>query len=217
MGSVRPDISLLDESGEAVRCIEVVDSHAPEKTVHEQALQDGFEVVEIHLRAEREFSGRRRNKALDASLTVKTRLQELADGRIVLDAHNLLCRRPKCRECGAPLPLRTVTVSTKDCWKCGQNVTVATGDKDGESLEQDHFTTKEIEFARENGVTLERRFSATVGGKHLANVCTACDRIQGNWFLYMDPYHDRVQSKKGRAPGIRTLRPVRHLLLSDSW
>ena len=196
VGTVRPDISLLDENGEPARFIEVVDSHAPEGTVHEQALNDGTEVVEVHLRVERKFTGTRRNKALDASLTVKARLQELAAGRIVLDAHNLLCRRPKCRECGAPLPLRTVTVSTKDCWKCGQNVNVATGDKDGESLKQDYFTKEEIEFAREHDVTLERRFSSTVGGKYLANVCTACDQIQGNWFLYMDPYHDRFNLHK---------------------
>ncbi len=196
VGTVRPDISLLDENGEPVRFIEVVDSHAPEGTVHEQALQNGTEVVEIHLRAEREFTGKRRNKALDASLTVKARLQELAAGRIVLDAHNLLCRRPKCRECGAPLPLRTITINTKDCWKCGQSVNVATGDKAGESLEQDYFTTEEIAFARGNGVTLERRFSSTVGGKYLANVCTGCDQIQGNWFLYMDPYHDRFNLHK---------------------
>ena len=45
----------------------MVDIHAPEGTVHEQALQNGTEVVEIHLRAEREFTGRRRTKALDAS------------------------------------------------------------------------------------------------------------------------------------------------------
>ena len=196
VGRVRPDISLLDENGEPVRFIEVVDSHAPEETVHEQALQDGTEIVEVHLRAEREFTGKRRNKALDASLTVKARLEELVTGRIVLDAHNLLCRRPKCRKCGAPLPLRTITISTKDCWKCGQNVNVATGDKDGESLEQDDFTKEEIAFARENGVTLERRFSATVGGKYLANICTACDQIQGNWFLYTDPYHDRFNLHK---------------------
>ena len=56
VGTVRPDISLLDENGEPVRFIEVVDSHAPEGTVHEQALQDGTEVVEIHLRAEREVT-----------------------------------------------------------------------------------------------------------------------------------------------------------------
>ena len=196
VGTVHPDLSLLDENGEPVRFIEVVDSHAPEGNVHEQALQDGTEVVEIHLRAKREFTGRRRNKALDASLTVKARLQEIANGRLIIDAHNLLCRRPKCRECGAPLPLRTVAVSTKDCWKCGQNVNVATGDKDGESLEQDYFTTEEIAFAQENGVTLERRFSATVGAKYLANVCAMCDQIQGNWFLYMDPYHDRFNLQK---------------------
>ena len=41
VGMVRPDISLLDEKGEPVSFIEVVDSHAPERTVHEQALQDG--------------------------------------------------------------------------------------------------------------------------------------------------------------------------------
>ncbi len=196
MGTVRPDISLLDENGEPVRFIEVVDSHAPEGTVHEQALRNGIEVVEIHLRAEREFTGRRRNKALDASLTVKARLQELAAGRLVVDAHNLLCRRPKCTECGTPLPRRTITVGTKDCWNCVQNVNVATGDKDGGGLEQDYFTTEEITFAQENGVTLERRFSATAGGKYLANVCTYCDQIQGNWFLYMDPFHDRFNLDK---------------------
>ncbi len=196
VGTVRPDTSLFDENGEPVRFIEVVDSHAPEGTVHEQALQDGTEVVEIHMRAEWEFTGRRRNKALDASLTAKTRLEELAAGRIVLDAHNLLCHRPKCKECGTPLPLRTVTISTKDCRKCDQNVNVATGAKDGESLEQDHFTTEEIEFAREHGVTLERRFSSTVGGKYLANVYTECEQIQGNWFLYMDPFHDRFNLHK---------------------
>ena len=134
VGTVRPDISLLDENGEPVRFIEVVDSHAPEGAVHEQALQDDTEVVEVHLRAEREFTGRRRNRALDASLTVKARLEELSAGRIDLDAHNLLCRRPKCRECGSPLPLRTVAISTTDCWKCGQNVNVARETKTVRSL-----------------------------------------------------------------------------------
>ena len=190
-GTVVPDLSLLNEYGEPIRFIEVVDSHAPEGNVHEYALAHGIEIVEIHLRAEREFTGRRRNKALDASLTVKARLRELAEGRIRVDTHNLLCRNPPCPECGTPLPLRTVTIRTTDCWNCGQNVNVAIGDINRESLWQDLFTTEEVEFARENGVTLERRFSATAMGKYLANICPGCDRIQGNWFLYMDPLHDR--------------------------
>ena len=68
---------------------------------------------------------------------------------------------------------------------------MAIGHKDGESLEQDLFTTEEIGFAQQNGLTLERRFSATAGEKYLANICTGCDQMQGNWFLYMDPFHDR--------------------------
>ena len=40
-------------------------------------------------------------------------------------------------------------------------------------------------------MTLERRFSATAGEKYLANIYTGCDQIQGNWFIYMDPFHDR--------------------------
>jgi len=191
VGTVWPDLSLLDQYGTPIRFIEVVDSHAPESNVHEYALANGIEIAEIHLRAEREFTGRRRNKALDVSLTVKARLRELAAGRICIDAHNLLCRKPPCIECGTPLPLRTVAIRTTDCWNCGQNVNVAIGHQDGESLWQDFFTTEELAFAQANGVTLERRYSATAEGKYLANVCTGCDQIQGNWFLYMDPFHDR--------------------------
>ena len=191
VGTVWPDLALLDGGGNPIRFIEVVDSHAPESNVHEYALANGIEILEVHLRAAREFTGRRRNRALDASLTVKARLRELAAGRIQIDAHNRLCRKPPCKECGTPLPLRTIAIRTTDCWKCGQNVNVAIGSIGGEGLWQDLFTEEEIEFAQANGVTLERRFSATAGGKYLANVCTGCDQIQGNWFLYMDPFHDR--------------------------
>ena len=64
VGTVRPDISLLDQNDEPVRFIEVVYSHAPEGTDHEYALQNGIEIVEIHLRAEREFTGRRKEQSL---------------------------------------------------------------------------------------------------------------------------------------------------------
>lgn len=191
IGVVWPDLSLLDQDGSPLRFIEVVDSHAPESNVHEYALANDIEIVEVHLRAEMEFIGRRRNRALDAALTVKARIRELAAGRIRIDAHNLLCRKPPCKECGTPMPLRTIRISTTDCWNCGRNVNVATGHQDGEGLWPDFFTTEEVAFAQANGVTLERRFSATAGGKYLANVCTGCDQIQGNWFLYMDPFHDR--------------------------
>ena len=191
VGTVRPDLSMFDIDGNPIRFIEIADKHIPESNVHEYAVGNNIEVVEFHLNAPREFVGERRNRALDASLNVKARLDDLAAKRLNIDAHNLLCQRPKCIDCSTPLPLRTVAVSLKDCWNCEQNIKVATGYKDGQALEQDEFTKEELDFVRDSGVTLERRFSATVGAKYLANVCTSCDQIQGNWFLYQDPYHDR--------------------------
>ena len=190
-GAVRPDLTLINREGDPIRFIEIVDTHAPEGNVHDYAVDHDMEIVEFHLRARGEFTGRRRHRALDGSLRVMARLEALSDGRLEVDAHNLLCQRPKCQDCGTPLALRTITVSKKDCWNCGQNVNVAVGDKDGMSLVQDEFTAEERAFAKGSGVTLDRRFSAIVRAKYLANVCAECDQIQGNWFLYMDPYHDR--------------------------
>ncbi len=191
VGTVRPDLALIDGDGDPIRFIEIVDSHPPERNVHEYALANGIDVFEVHLRAGREFVSRRRTNALNSSLTIKARLRELAEGLFQIDAHNLLCRKPLCQECGTPLPIRTVTVRTTDCWNCGQNVNVAIGSKDSEDLWADYFTSEEIEFAQENSVRLERRFSAMAMERYVANVCTGCDQIQGNWFLYMDPFHDR--------------------------
>ena len=193
VGPVRPDLSVIDSNERPVRFIEIVDSHKPESNVHEYALRNNIEVFEFHLNTEKEFIGRRRNRALDASLTVKARLKDLQAKRFTVDAHTLLCQRPRCEDCSSPLPLRTIVVSIKDCWKCDQNIKVAVGYKDHAGLEQDFFTREELEFARDNGVSLYRRFSSTLKAKYVANVCPHCDQIQGNWYLYQDPLHDRFK------------------------
>lgn len=196
VGPVRPDLTVFDSNSRPVRFIEIVDSHKPESNVHEYALGKKIEVYEFHLNAEREFVGRRRNRALDASLNIKSRLTDLREKRLTVDAHTLLCQRPKCEDCSSPLPLRTIAINLTDCWKCQQNVKVAVGYKDHSDLEQDFFTDEELEFVKENGVILERRFSNTLKAKYLVNVCPQCDQIQGNWFLYQDRFHDRFNLRQ---------------------
>ena len=213
IGQARPDLAIFDAQGLPLRFIEVVDTHKPSPNVHGYALENNIDVFEFHLNArEREFVGRRKNRALDAALVVKARLRDLERGTLVVDAHTLLCQRPKCQGCSASLPLRTITIRTKDCWKCGEDVRVAVGDMDGEALEQDYFTYEERDFAKDHGVTLERRFSATVGAKYLANICTNCNQIQGNWFLYMDPLHDRFSldysERKAHGPCVECATKV---------
>lgn len=196
VGTVRPDLSIFDMKEEPIRFVEIVDSHKPQSNVHDFAIANNIEVVEIHLNAGRMFAGERVNRALDASLSVKARLEELRSKIVTIDAHNRLCERPRCGKCATPLPMRIITISVKDCWKCGENVNVAVGLKDGEGLEPDDFTAEELEFSKVSGVTLERRFSRTMGSKYLANICAHCDQIQGNWFLYMDPFHNRFNLHK---------------------
>ena len=135
VGTVRPDLSLFDGNGEPIRFIEVVDTHAPQSNVHEYALHNGIEIVEVHLRAEREFTATRRNKALDASLTVKAcKNSQLAGFRSTPTPCSPQASMQGDR--GTPLSLRTVEIRTKDCWKCGRNVNVAMGHKDGETLDK---------------------------------------------------------------------------------
>lgn len=159
-------------------------------------MRNGIEVIEFHLNAKKEFVGPRKNKALDASLTIKTRLEDLKARRLEIDAHTLLCQRPKCDDCSHPLPKRTITVSTIDCWHCKKNMPVAVGYKDDVALGYDNlsgmeigFTAEELEFIWDNGVVMERRFSRDAGTKYLANICPHCDRLTGNWYLYTDPHH----------------------------
>ena len=95
-----------------------------------------------------------------------------------------LAQLPTCPDCSNTLPWRTLTVSTVLCWNCRNELRIATGQQQGHDIIPDYFTQVELEFAKQNGVTLERRYSYVAKGKYLANVCTSCDQIQGNYYLY---------------------------------
>ena len=71
VGPVRPDLSIFDSNDQALRFVEIVDSHKPQSNVHDYAMRNGIEVFEFHLNAKKEFIGQRKSMALDASLTVK--------------------------------------------------------------------------------------------------------------------------------------------------
>lgn len=203
IGPVIPDLALLDDSGSPLTFVEVVVSHPPGRNVHRYAIEHGIQIVEFDLAAGGRPLGQtgRRRKALEEALAIKTRLRELREGQPRVDAHNLACERPRCSACGIPLPLRTVTIVTKDCWNCGKAVDVAVGSRESGHLYPAQFNASELAFAEAHGVTLEVRDSATAKEKYLANVCRACNQIQGNWFLYQDPFHDSFHLHKAERTG----------------
>lgn len=192
VGAVMPDLVLLDHGGRPLTFVEVVVSHSPGRNVHHYALEHGVQILEFDVVPSGESLPRtgRRRKATEETLAIKARFRELQQGQLRVDVHNLSCERPRCSACGSPLPLRTVIILTKDCWNCRRATRVAVGSRDSRHLYPAHFNESELALARAHGVTLEVRYSATVRESYLANVCRSCDQMQGNWFLYQDPFHD---------------------------
>ncbi|MCY3882190.1 MAG: hypothetical protein OXG61_08730 [Chloroflexi bacterium] len=192
IGPVMPDLVLLDRRGRPLTFVEVVVSHSPGRNVHNYALEHGVQILEFDVVPDGESLPRtgRRRKATEEALAIKARFRELQQGQPRVDVHNLSCERPRCSGCGSPLPLRTVIILTKNCWNCERAMRVAVGSRDSRHLYPAQFNESELAFARAHGVTLEVRYSATVSESYLANVCRACDQMQGNWFLYQDPFHD---------------------------
>lgn len=206
LGGIYPDLVCYDLHGEPVTFVEVVLTNEPSEQVRQYAVKHGINLYEVHLKKvaaqswERVEKRKARREAQEA-LAVKRRLQDLGAGKIRIDEHNQLCLRPRCDDCEAPLPERTILISVTNCWKCEASVTAATGAISGSrwgdgGLEPSSFTKAEQEFAASHGAILQRRFSATLGAKDVYNVCPQCDRIQGNWYFYADPYHDRYMIQK---------------------
>ena len=187
----RPDITILNAASEPLILIEVVVSHAPERNVHHYAIEHGLQIIEFHLPPAEEptYGSRKARRASDEAVLIKRTLEDFRSGPLLADDHNLLCQRPRC-DTNHPLPHRMVHIQVKDCWNCGKNVRVAVGVKDGKDLYPRDFTPGERKFAQQHSVILQTRFSATAGERYLANVCGECDRIQGDFYLFMDPFHD---------------------------
>lgn len=91
-----------------------------------------------------------------------------------------------CQTCDAQLPTRTVKITSRTCWKCHKRIKVATLHKGYEFILLDLITPDEAAYAKEHGIILEKRHSATVQRIYMANVCPKCDQMQGHHYLEQD-------------------------------
>ena len=206
IGGISPDLVCYDGQGQPVTFFEVVFTNEPSEKVRHYAIKHGINLYEVHLKRVsaqpwEQVEKRKARREAQEALALKGRLQDLDAGKIRIDEHNQLCQRPRCDDCRAPLPQRTISISVKNCWKCEAPVTVATGAISGtrwggSSLEPSAFTKAERDFAAAQGAILQERFSATQRAKDICNVCPQCDQIQGNWYFYADPYHERYMIQK---------------------
>lgn len=66
-----------------------------------------------------------------------------------------------------------------ECWNCGERIKVYTW--------PEHELWPDNCPEQDRPATLRLIHSSMAGGVYWANVCSACDRIQGDWFLYCEP------------------------------
>ncbi len=174
MGLFKPDLTLFNEQKRPYIGIEVIVTHAPEKSA-----VDGYQ----------------REKMTRIEFAVKDvkALDSLASGDALRATYVSHCIAQKCA-CGGILYPRDIYIHDVPCWKCANTMKAAylyySFGPDG----PDKLKPEEILYARRKGVVLERRYSQTVRRTYFANICPHCDNMWGrNFFTF--------EVSKGILPG----------------
>ena len=198
-GGVRPDLSLLNDTGEPTAFVEVVVTHAPEQAVYDYASDHGIPIIEFHQRMRHDrqdpFKLHRRRQAI----APEGWLEELRnDTPLKVDKHTFVCPRPRCDCHDAPLPYIRIKIEKRECWNCGSPLKVAIGSNDtGGNFTPSSFTPRQVEVARKAGVILQVRYSRTVKARYLANICGRCNQFMGDFYLGhegFDPYDEEFHN-----------------------
>lgn len=166
LGSIRPDLTLLDADGSPKSIVEVVVTHKPEESVLAYVGEHGIALAEFHVASSYDLEVIEGSPALEATKTT-------------------ICLRPKCNQCHDPLDTSVLHIVKTFCHVCSsiQRVAiVALGDPHPDYLWPEDFSEKEVALAREHGARLKQSYSRTLGRTYLANACE-CGAFLGNFYL----------------------------------
>lgn len=83
------------------------------------------------------------------------------------------------QETGVDIPGSDFVVGLHQCWSCGQDILVFSwvghDDEDDNKPPSGHPNT------------IQETFSQTVGDSYWGNTCPYCHKLQGDFYLYMEP------------------------------
>lgn len=162
LGLFKPDLTLFNQHARPYLGIEVIVTHAPERSAVDGYTREKMTRIEFAVKDAKALEG-------------------LAGGDPLHATYVSHCIAPKCA-CGGILYPRHIYIHDVPCWKCGEVMKAAymyySFGPDG----PDKFRPEEIHYARRKGVVLERRFSKTVHRSYLANVCAHCGNMWGRHF-----------------------------------
>lgn len=168
LDACRPDIVLFNEKRSPIVAIEVVVTHKPGETVRNYYREKSIVLVELHLTSE---------------LDLENIERKLADA----DHVQFCFDRKRCATCGhfaQPILLRIID---SNCYRCKTEMLVPfiEGDPNrGSHIGPERFTQWERKQARDNGVSIEWRYSRTLNTSYWATTCGSCKSFIGRNHLF---------------------------------
>ena len=165
LDEARPDVLLLNDSGQPVVAIEVVVTHAPEDTVLEYYARRSIQLVRVNL-------------------TDGAALEPLMDLQKLSASFVSFCARRKCPRCRKPMTKRTLHIIQSDCHRCEKPMKVALLAFEGQISGPEAFRESDLKLAREHGCIIEKRHSHTMDSSYMASVCPRCRAFVGQHFLH---------------------------------
>jgi hypothetical protein len=169
LGVCRPDIALLDENGGVIAVIEIVVSHAPEKSALVYYEKNKIILLQINLESDLELNN----------------LDEKISHPDIIYA----CTIPRCKECGQFKEDKFMTIIDGECWKCKRPIKAATIYSSGYSLRNvrpSQFSEESIKFAKSKGVIIKSNYSKTTRSQYALITCGHCKAFIGDHYIFTD-------------------------------
>ncbi len=166
LGICQPDIALLDKDGKVVIVVEVVVTHQPESEVMQYYNDNKIACLQIQV----------------DNFSDCDRIEE----KLSHPEHMNICPNPRCKKCGEIMRHVQMVTVVSNCWKCGQEMRIAMlVTKNGYQIfSPADFSEEEIKIATTLGANIKRRYSKTVSGSYLANVCEHCNAFVGDFYMH---------------------------------
>lgn len=185
LGTLRPDVALLDAQHAPAVILEVVVTHPPDAHVLTYCADHKIPVFEFKLKRMGD-------------------LEALRDSQKIQAAKSTFCSRPKCEKCGHSMQPRMLFVVPGICWNCHSNMKGAYIDCEGYTLAPSQMTTDEIAKANELGAVIKENFSRTMKAFEMSNTCPTCGLLTGNF--YIGNFAENAEGMTGIQTGMDCMR-----------
>lgn len=199
LGICRPDIALLDSSGNVIIVIEIVVTHKPTP-----------EAIAFY------------NKHKIACLQINVSSFEdcfYVEEKLTRPYYVNICPTPICKKCGKKMSKPKMIFINCTCWNCSEKMKVAILETDSYEriYSPEYFTEEEVKLANENGAYVKMNYSKTIKKSYLSNTCMHCNTFIGKNYMHKYFYFRHEKEIELKYKCIHCIEEERHKEIEAQW